>query len=136
MFDENDVAHVHDRLSSLLAEQDVWIDAYYFCPHHVDGRVRSLATLCDCRKPAPGMLLRAAYDWHVELGRSWMIGDLPTDVEAGRAAGCRTIRVGELANAERRGTVPGLLEAAEAIVGPAGVSSSAASAARRAAPRW
>ena len=68
------------------------------CPHGKDE--------CDCRKPKPGMLLEAARRHNLDLATSWMIGDNDSDVEAGRAAGCRTIRVGQ--SAERRAdyTVP------------------------------
>jgi histidinol-phosphate phosphatase family protein len=60
------------------------LDAFYYCPH-------APADKCACRKPAPGMLERAAREHGVELGASWMVGDILDDVEAGRRAGCRTI---------------------------------------------
>ena len=62
------------------------VDAVYYCPHRPDEG-------CDCRKPNPGMLLRAARDLHLDLGRSYMIGDAVSDVEAGLAAGCSPILV-------------------------------------------
>jgi histidinol-phosphate phosphatase family protein len=62
------------------------LDAFYYCPHLPEAG-------CDCRKPAPGMLERAAREHGVELAQSWMIGDILDDVEAGRRAGCRTILV-------------------------------------------
>jgi histidinol phosphatase-like enzyme len=115
----------------LLAAHDAWIDAYYYCPHHVDGRIRGLATPCFYRKPLPGMLLQAARDWRIDLRRSWMIGDLSSDVEAGRTAGCRTIRVGEWREEEPVGSAHGLLEAAETIVGSSAASLRPVSATRR-----
>jgi histidinol phosphatase-like enzyme len=60
------------------------LDGFYYCPHAPDAG-------CDCRKPAPGMLERAAREHGVDLRASWMIGDILDDVEAGRRAGCRTI---------------------------------------------
>jgi histidinol phosphatase-like enzyme len=63
----------------------------YHCPHHVDGTVLAYARACSCRKPRPGMLLRAARDLDLDLGRSWMVGDILDDIEAGRRAGCRTV---------------------------------------------
>jgi D-glycero-D-manno-heptose 1,7-bisphosphate phosphatase len=63
---------------------NVGFDDVAVCPHEDrDG--------CDCRKPRPGMLLRLASQWHVDRSRSWMVGDTWRDVEAGRAAGCRTV---------------------------------------------
>jgi histidinol-phosphate phosphatase family protein len=64
---------------------------FYYCPHHPDGKVKLYARECECRKPKPGLLLRAARDWKIDLPSSWMIGDILDDVEAGRRAGCQTI---------------------------------------------
>ena len=79
------------KIQSDLKAAGVEIDAFYFCPHHPDGKIRRYARTCRCRKPEPGMLLRAAEQWHIDLSRSWMIGDILNDVEAGNRAGCRTI---------------------------------------------
>ena len=90
-----------------LAELDarlrelVEIDAAYYCPH-------GYADACECRKPAPGMLLRAAAEHGLDLERSWMVGDAATDIEAGERAGCMTRRVAPVDGA--------LLDAARAIV--------------------
>jgi len=75
---------VHDRVVATLARHGVRIDAAYYCPHPPDAG-------CACRKPSPEMLRRAAEELNVDLARSFMIGDKPSDVEAGRLAGCRTI---------------------------------------------
>src|SRR5919197_46875 len=64
---------------------------FYYCPHHPAGAVEEHAVVCACRKPAPGLLLRAAREHGVDLARSWLVGDILDDVEAGRRAGCRTI---------------------------------------------
>lgn len=77
---------LHDWMDADLRSQGAHIDAFYHCPHHPD-----IDGACTCRKPAPGMLLRAADDWFIDLGRSWMIGDKMSDVTAGRAAGCTPI---------------------------------------------
>ncbi len=66
-------------------------DAFYFCPHHPDGALPRYAKDCACRKPRPGLLLRAASEHDIDLAGSWMIGDVLDDVEAGQAAGCRTV---------------------------------------------
>lgn len=64
---------------------------FYFCPHHPRGSVEAYSGPCTCRKPQPGMLLRAARELHIDIGRSWMIGDILDDVEAGNRAGCRSV---------------------------------------------
>jgi D-glycero-D-manno-heptose 1,7-bisphosphate phosphatase len=86
-----DVMHAH--LASLLADLDVRLDAVYACPHHPEGVVERYSVECGCRKPAPGLLLRAAAELDLDLERSWFIGDILDDVEAGNSAGCRTVLV-------------------------------------------
>jgi D-glycero-D-manno-heptose 1,7-bisphosphate phosphatase len=93
LFGEEDLERMHAYLAATLAEAGVRIDGFYFCPHHPEGSVPELAVRCDCRKPAPGMLLRAAVDHDVDLARSWFVGDILDDVEAGKRAGCRTLLV-------------------------------------------
>ncbi|HEV2656243.1 MAG TPA: HAD-IIIA family hydrolase, partial [Ktedonobacteraceae bacterium] len=63
------------------------------CPHHPEGKISQFSFACDCRKPQPGMLLRAAADLNIDLKHSWFIGDILDDVEAGNRAGCHTILV-------------------------------------------
>lgn len=89
-FSARSLQGVFERLEQLA---QVPFAGFYFCPHHPDGSIRELALPCTCRKPAPGLLQRAARDLGAELGRSWMIGDILNDIEAGRRAGCNTILV-------------------------------------------
>jgi D,D-heptose 1,7-bisphosphate phosphatase len=91
IFAESALPAVEQRLREMLAEYGAPLADFYYCPHHPDGDVSEYAVHCDCRKPAPGMLLRAAQAHDVSLAESWMIGDILNDVEAGRRAGCRTI---------------------------------------------
>jgi D-glycero-D-manno-heptose 1,7-bisphosphate phosphatase len=77
---------LHQRMCSDLARAGATIDAVYYCPHDVQPP-------CGCRKPAPGLLLRAAQEHGIALHESWMIGDSASDSEAGRRAGCKTARV-------------------------------------------
>lgn len=88
-------ANALDRMWTALAEQlagyGVALDAIYFCPHHPQGVEPRLARVCDCRKPQPGLLLQAAREHGLDVCRSWMIGDILDDVEAGHRAGCRSI---------------------------------------------
>jgi D-glycero-D-manno-heptose 1,7-bisphosphate phosphatase len=67
------------------------LTGFYACPHDPHGRVPEYAISCECRKPAAGLLRRAAIEHHLDLSRSWFIGDILHDVEAGRRAGCRTV---------------------------------------------
>ena len=92
-FKEAELEAVNKRIDELLAEHNIFIDAYYYCPHHSKGVVKEYAIDCDCRKPASGMLLKAALDFDIDLSQSWMIGDILNDVEAGNAAGCNTILI-------------------------------------------
>jgi len=75
------------------AELDLDVERIYFCPHHPRATLDAYRVDCACRKPRPGMLLRAAQELDLDLPASFMIGDRPSDVEAGRRAGCRTIRL-------------------------------------------
>jgi D,D-heptose 1,7-bisphosphate phosphatase len=88
---EDVLTQVTDRMKQLLGNQGVYLDAIYYCPYHPDGAIEKYRRESDERKPMPGMLLRAAKEMNIDLGRSWAIGDSYRDVEAGRRAGCRTI---------------------------------------------
>lgn len=91
-YTEEDVHHLHRHIASQLEQVGSRVDAWYYCPHHPAGR-GSYALPCRCRKPQPGMLLEAARRFDIDLESSIMIGDKLADVEAGKAAGCRTILV-------------------------------------------
>jgi D-glycero-D-manno-heptose 1,7-bisphosphate phosphatase len=92
-FPEEALAAVERRLCELLGEMGVPLAGFYYCPHHPDGQISAYARWCPCRKPQPGLLLRAAAAHGVDLTRSWFIGDILNDVEAGRRAGCRTVLI-------------------------------------------
>jgi histidinol-phosphate phosphatase family protein len=102
---------VESRLDELLAPYGVVITAYGWCPHLPNGRGGMPA--CTCRKPRPGLLLEAAGAHDIALARSWMIGDILDDVEAGARAGCRTILVDRGGETRWRG---GRLRTPNAIV--------------------
>jgi D-glycero-D-manno-heptose 1,7-bisphosphate phosphatase len=93
MFTEDDVHRVNAKLDELLADHNpqAVIDRHEFCPFHPDGTVAEYARESELRKPQAGMILQAAGKLALDLQRSWVIGDAPRDIEAGRAAGCRTI---------------------------------------------
>ena len=85
---------IHNKMETLLGADGAYLDGIYFCPHHPDsgfeGEVKELKFDCDCRKPKPGMLLKAAEDFNIDLMQSYMIGDGEHDKGAGEAAGCKT----------------------------------------------
>lgn len=93
LFDERAVQALHDEIARRMLEAGAPLDGFYYCPHHPDGSVGVYRHECDCRKPAPGMLLRAASEHGLDLSASWMVGDILNDIEAGRRAGCRTALV-------------------------------------------
>jgi D-glycero-D-manno-heptose 1,7-bisphosphate phosphatase len=102
----DELERVQARVLELLHAEGVEPDAFRLCFHHPHGTVPGLAGTCDCRKPAPGMLLDAARELNLDLSSSWMIGDTDGDIEAGNAAGCRTILVENPASSHKRtGTV-------------------------------
>lgn len=85
---------IHNKMETLLGLEGVYVDGIYFCPHHPNkgyaGEIPELKIDCDCRKPKPGMLLKAALDFNIDLTSSWMVGDSESDVMAGRTAECKT----------------------------------------------
>src|SRR5574340_185596 len=90
---EADLKLMHEYLAGQLAQFDVRLDAIYYCPHHPDAVIPELAIRCGCRKPQPGMLFQASAEQDIDLQRSWFVGDILDDVEAGNRAGCRTVLV-------------------------------------------
>ncbi|MGQ9681929.1 MAG: HAD-IIIA family hydrolase [Anaerolineae bacterium] len=88
---ESDVAAVNERLLALLADAGIAVENVYYCPHGPEGVVAGYVTHCQCRKPEPGLLLRASVEMRVSLSASWYIGDVLADAEAGNRAGCRTV---------------------------------------------
>ncbi|MCH2132409.1 MAG: HAD family hydrolase [Phycisphaerales bacterium] len=96
VFTEADVASVHGEMNRHLAEatgDQQLVLAYYYSPWHPEGVVEAFRGDHPTRKPRPGMLLQAAEDHDLDLARSWMVGDQERDVEAGIAAGCRSLRL-------------------------------------------
>ncbi len=91
---------IHNKMETLLGQEGAYLDGIYYCPHHphkgYEGEIPELKFDCDCRKPKPGMLLKAAEDFNIDLAQSYMIGDSESDVMAGTAAGCQTAFIGEL----------------------------------------
>ena len=90
---------IHNKMETLLGKEGAYLDAIYYCPHHphkgYEGEVPELKFDCECRKPKPGMLLKAAEEFNIDLSNSWMVGDGDNDVLAGIAAGCKTRKIEE-----------------------------------------
>jgi len=104
-FTEDVLGAIHERLNRILEKEGAHIDAIYYCPHHPDDK-------CKCRKPEPGLLIKAAEELGIDLKRSFMVGDKVDDAAAGKAAGCKGILVltgyglGELALRDQWKVVP------------------------------
>ena len=84
---------IHRKMETLLGKDGAYLDGIYICPHHPDkgfaGERQEYKIVCDCRKPKPGLLLKAAIDFNIDLSQSYMIGDDDRDVQAGLNAGCK-----------------------------------------------
>jgi histidinol-phosphate phosphatase family protein len=127
-YTEHDMAIVENHLRNVMAGFGVRLGGYYFCPHYPGGTVPGYAVRCMCRKPEPGLLVRAAQENGIDLRDSWIVGDILNDVEAGRRAGCRTVLLDNGKETEwqlARHRLPhhivgDLREAAQIIVGLAG----------------
>lgn len=95
---------IHNKLETLLGLEGAYIDGIYYCPHHphkgYEGERPELKIDCECRKPKPGMLLKAADDFNIDLENSWMAGDGCNDIKAGKNAGCKTCLIREM-NSEK-----------------------------------
>lgn len=91
---------IHNKMETLLGKEGAYIDDIFFCPHHPDkgyeGEREELKVECNCRKPKPGLLIKAAEKYNIDLKESWMVGDSINDITAGRAVGCKTAFIGKL----------------------------------------
>lgn len=92
-FPEPAVQEVHDQLAAALADGAARLDGIYYCPHHPDAGHPPYRQDCDCRKPRPGLLTRAASDLGIALERSWVVGDRQGDLQVAWAVGARAAMV-------------------------------------------
>lgn len=127
MLSEAQADEVDQRVVALLRERDVRIEHVYRCPHLPGGSVARYAVECDCRKPKPGLLIRAARELGIDLARSWVVGDRVRDIQAGLAAGCRTIAVASAgpAHADEFMQFPAGTQHAKDLVAAAGIITAA-----------
>ncbi|MDZ4164700.1 MAG: D-glycero-beta-D-manno-heptose 1,7-bisphosphate 7-phosphatase [Smithellaceae bacterium] len=93
LYEETLVDEVHRRINETLKDTGAVIDGFYYCPHHPEEGRLPYRKVCSCRKPAAGMLFRAAREFNVDLGKSYMIGDTARDMEAAAAVGVKGILV-------------------------------------------
>jgi D-glycero-D-manno-heptose 1,7-bisphosphate phosphatase len=86
--------HIFNKaLKNILQKENADIDAFYYCPHHPEAKIKKYRIECNCRKPNPGMIEKASNDYNIDLSQSYMIGDRLTDILAGKKGGCKTIHV-------------------------------------------
>ncbi len=104
-FPESQVHDAHTLLAEMLRKEGARLDGVYYCPHHPTAGNSQYTTECDCRKPLTGLLDRAARDLHIDLSRSFMVGDKWSDVELGHRAGARSILVSTGFAADDEGNV-------------------------------
>lgn len=93
IFKESFVADAHRHVTETLARGGARVDGFYYCPHHPEAAVEAYRVACDCRKPQPGLLRRAASELSLDLSRSFVVGDRWHDLQAGAAVGARGILV-------------------------------------------
>jgi len=92
-FDEATFDSISRRMRELLKQEDAYVDGEYYCFHHPQGSREEYRVVCNCRKPKPGLILRAASDHGFSVPDTFFIGDGIVDMKAGRAAGCKTVLV-------------------------------------------
>jgi D,D-heptose 1,7-bisphosphate phosphatase len=92
-FSERALSAVERHIRGELDDRGVRLEGFYYCPHHPHGALADYAVHCACRKPGSGLLTQAAREHGIELTRSWMVGDILDDIEAGRRARCRTVLI-------------------------------------------
>jgi D-glycero-D-manno-heptose 1,7-bisphosphate phosphatase len=84
-YDEAAVKSFHAHMQEGFVAHGAYVDAFYYCPHHPDGIIKSLAVRCRCRKPSPGLLEQAAREWPIDIATSFLIGDKDHDMAAAAA---------------------------------------------------
>lgn len=92
-FTEEQLAVIHAHLAALLAAGGAHLDAYYYCPHHPDGRIAAFTRACDCRKPGGALVHRAAEEFGIDPRQSFTVGDRWVDVALARTVGARGVLV-------------------------------------------
>lgn len=111
---------IHNKMETQLGLEGAYIDGIYFCPHHphkgYSGEIAELKIDCECRKPKPGLLLKAANDFNIDLSKSFMVGDGENDIKAGIAAGCISILIGQNVGYGESDNVNGIFQFVEKYI--------------------
>jgi len=92
-FSESAVHDVHRHVDAIVAAGGARVDAYYYCPHHPEGKVEAYTRVCECRKPGPGLVDRAVRELGIDPAQSFVVGDRWLDVQLARAVGARGVLV-------------------------------------------
>lgn len=92
-FSEDFILTVHNKMNEYMKERGAWLDALYYCPHHPRYGNEHYRKECSCRKPHPGLLIRAAEDFDIDLKRSYVVGDMPRDMDTARRVGAKGVMV-------------------------------------------
>ncbi len=118
---------IRSKMNKELSNYGAFFDSEYYCFHHPDAKNLKYRSICECRKPKPGMLFKAKEELDIDLENSWMVGDSLTDIKAGKSVGCRTIFIGTMKcdlcrlmqkeNIEPDFIVPSLIEVPDIIKG-------------------
>ncbi len=85
------VSFLHGWMQQELRAHGAHVDSFYYCPHHPAGNVFEFARSCECRKPEPGLILKAFSEWPIDQNRAYLIGDKPSDIEAAQRAGIKGV---------------------------------------------
>ncbi|WP_315374781.1 HAD family hydrolase [uncultured Selenomonas sp.] len=91
-YPEEDVLRLHDWMNEELKKEGAHLDAIFYCPHHIDGKIPEYTKACNCRKPATGMIDAACAEYDIDRTRAVLIGDSESDMECARRAGVRGVR--------------------------------------------
>lgn len=91
---EDYVIEINNEIARLIFKEGGGkIDRFYFCPHHPNANLKKYRKICKCRKPSPGMLKKAKGEFSLDMKKSYMVGDMPSDITAGNRAGCKTVLI-------------------------------------------
>lgn len=114
-----ELEEIHNKMETLLGQHGAYVDAVYYCPHHPDkgyeGERPQYKVICNCRKPKPGMFLKAAEEYNIDLSQSWMVGDSENDIQAGLNAGCKVAYIGKQ-KIKNTKSYPSLMECINQII--------------------
>jgi len=91
-YPEEDVCRLHDWMNEELKKEGAHLDALFYCPHHIDGKIPKYTKACNCRKPATGMIDAACAEYDIDRTRAVLIGDSESDMECAKRAGVQGVR--------------------------------------------